>query len=229
MAEGPESGQVCCDDAWEQAYRQFETPEQEVAKFVRRLRAAGVENWPAESRIAELFCGRGGGLTALQKLGFTELVGVDLSGRLLEEYRGPAATHVADCRQLPLADGSLDTVVVQGGLHHLERIPHDLDAVLDEICRVLSPGGRMLVVEPWRTPFLRLVHAMCKTPPLRACWPKLAALDTMIQHERVTYDNWLGQPHVILRSIEQRFEIRQQRIGWGKLLLEGICKPHVSD
>ena len=66
-------------DPWEAAYLRFETPEQEIRKFVKRLRALGVSKWPRDNEIVELFCGRGNGLRALQSLGFTRVEGVDLS------------------------------------------------------------------------------------------------------------------------------------------------------
>jgi hypothetical protein len=62
-------------DPWEAAYLAFETPEQEVAKFVSRLRKLGAHDWPKDSQIVELFCGRGSGLVALHRLGFTRIEG----------------------------------------------------------------------------------------------------------------------------------------------------------
>ena len=53
---------AAAETAWERAYREFETPEEEVRKFVRRLRAAGASTWSRDARAVELFCGRGNGL-----------------------------------------------------------------------------------------------------------------------------------------------------------------------
>src|SRR5712692_72481 len=114
-------------DPWEAAYLRFETPEQEIHKFVSRLRKLGADQWPRDAEIVELFCGRGNGLSALESLGFTRLEGVDLSPRLIAQYRGPAKCVVGDCRQLPFADRSKDVLIVQGGLHHLSTLLDDLD------------------------------------------------------------------------------------------------------
>ena len=94
-------------DPWEAAYLAFETPEEEVAKFVRRLRKLGADDWPKDSQIIELFCGRGRGLMALHRLGFTQIEGVDLSPRLLAEYRGARSIECCDCRHLTFPDASL--------------------------------------------------------------------------------------------------------------------------
>jgi ubiquinone/menaquinone biosynthesis C-methylase UbiE len=203
-------------DPWELAYSRFETPEQEIHKFVVRLKELGAEQWPKDSAIVELFCGRGNGLHALQRLGFSQIEGVDLSPRLLAQYQGTARTTVADCRELPFADGTRDVVIVQGGLHHLPALPEDLDRTFAEIRRVLKPGGRVVFVEPWLTPFMRLVHAICENPLARKCSAKLDALATMIEYERRTYEQWLTQPELVLSVAEKHFVATQQSFAWGK-------------
>ncbi len=204
------------NDPWELAYARFETPEQEIRKFVARLRELGAEQWPKDSAIVELFCGRGNGLHALQQLGFSQVEGVDLSPRLLAQYHGTARTTVADCRELPFAEGTKDVVIVQGGLHHLPTLPNDLDCTFAEIRRVLKRDGRVIFVEPWLTLFLRLVHAICENPLARKCSAKLDALATMIEYERRTYEQWLTQPSLVLSVAEKHFAATQQSLAWGK-------------
>ena len=206
---------------WNDAYLRFETPDQEVGKFKKRLKTLGAAEWPREAAIVELFCGRGNGLTALESLGFTRLEGVDLSQALLAEYPGSAKLYAGDCRDLKFPDSSKDVLIVQGGLHHLPSIPADLDAVLKEAVRVLRPGGRFVCVEPWLTPFLRCVHALCGSSLFRGCWPKLDALAVMIEHERVTYENWLSSPGEIKACLLEHFASVSCRQKLGKLSLVG--------
>jgi SAM-dependent methyltransferase len=208
-------------NAWEAAYLRFETPEEERRKFLRRLRKLGAESWPRDAEVVELFCGRGNGLHALQHLGFTRLEGVDLSLALLANYDGPAKCVVADCRQLPFPDESRDIAIVQGGLHHLPELPGDLQRVVAEVRRVLRPGGRFMVVEPWRTPFLRFVHWVGSFRTARRAWAKLDALETMTELELTTYEQWLRQPEVVLRVLESGFAAERKFIGWGKLMWVG--------
>jgi len=214
----------CCDPVWEEAYQCFESPDEEIAKFRRRLVSLGALNWRQESVIVELFCGRGNGLKALASLGFQSLSGVDLSETLLRTFDGQARLYIGDCRELKLPDRSIDVVVVQGGLHHLPDLPGDLEKTLREVRRVLRVGGRFVVVEPWKTTFLRLVHGVCNLSMARRVWGKLDALATMIDRERATYDQWLGQPDNILGLIRTHFDPEQQRIAWGKLSFVG--RPH---
>ena len=207
-------------EKWENAYLRFETPEEEIRKFTRRLHALGASEWPRGARILELFCGRGNGLVALERLGFTDLQGVDLSPRLVALYRGRARCAAGDCRALPVPSGSCDVAIVQGGLHHLPDVVADLPVVIEEVRRVLKPGGRFVVVEPWLTPFLSVVHAVCATPA-RHVWGRLDALATMIHYEQDTYRRWLAHPDFVLSALTRGFSPERREQRWGKLSFVG--------
>jgi SAM-dependent methyltransferase len=61
---------------------------------------------------------------------------------------------VADAQSLPFADSSLANIFGIDMLHHLAAPM----AFLRETQRVLVPGGRLLLVEPWVTPFSYLIY-----------------------------------------------------------------------
>ena len=210
-----------CSSSWEEAYLRFETPEQEIAKFRRRLLRLGAEKWDKNLRVVELFCGRGNALHALSSLGFRNIEGVDLSDALLEKYRGPAKCYVCDCRHLPFDNASRDILIVQGGLHHLPCLPDDLAMTLAEMQRVLRPCGFVVIVEPWLTPFLRFVHMFCASKLARRCWKRIDALATMIANERQTYERWLKSPGLITQLLEARFDRVKLATRWGKLIYIG--------
>lgn len=212
-------------DPWEAAYLRFETPEEEIRKFTERLRRLGVNQWPLETHVVELFCGRGNGLHALTRLGFRNIEGVDLSPRLLAEYRGEARCYAGDCRVLPFAEQSKDAAIVQGGLHHLPVLPDDLERVFAELKRVLRPGGRVVFVEPWLTPFLRFVHGVSENLLARRLSVKLDALATMIDFERQTYENWLGRPREISQLADRYFQPELETFAWGKWNFVGRVRP----
>jgi SAM-dependent methyltransferase len=73
---------------------------------------------------------------------------------------------VADGQQLPFAGGMIDAVVGLDLVHHLARPK----AFFVEVARVLRPGGRLIVVEPWVTafsfPVYRWLHEEGCTPGL---------------------------------------------------------------
>ncbi len=210
-------------NTWEQAYTHFETPKQERRKFVRRLRRLGVNRWDRELRVVELFCGRGSALSAWEQLGFKSIEGVDLSAELVRKYSGKAQCCVADASRLPFLDQSRDVVCVQGGLHHL-CLGEDLHQTLSEIHRVLSSSGRLVVVEPWQTPFLRLVHRMTDSGLVRRVSKRAAAFAAMVALERETYEAWLNSPAEVLEMLQRFVEVSTLRIGRGKMMLVGIRK-----
>lgn len=217
-----------CEDEvrsrWEAAYAAFESPEQETRKFLGRLKRLRADEYARDSRVLELFCGRGSGLVAWERLGFRRVIGADLSISLLQAFPGRTARTAADARDLPFGDGSFDVVSVQGGLHHLE-LPDGLERTLAEIRRVLSPSGRFLLVEPWDGPFLRVVHAVSRNPLARRLWKRLDAFASMVCFERDTYEKWLGSPDRVLESIVRHFHAETLLIGWGKIFLAGSPNP----
>jgi SAM-dependent methyltransferase len=88
-----------------------------------------------------------------------ELVGVDLAERDVEGME----RLVADVRSLPLADGSVDQVLLVSTLEHVgaDNSGYGLDAEADpgsrvdalrELGRVLRPGGNLLVTVPLGEP-----------------------------------------------------------------------------
>lgn len=224
LIEPPSSSATCGNNAWEAAYLRFETAAQEVQKFTKRLQRMGQGQWPRDAHIVELFCGRGNGLHALTQLGFTHLEGVDLSPSLIAQYTGSAACYVSDCRQLPFGESSKDIVIIQGGLHHLLMLPDDLEQTLLETHRVLRNGGRLLIVEPWLTPFLSFAHAMCRNGVIRRLSGKVDALATMISYERQTYQQWLDQPQTVLGILEKYVEADRHWCRWGKINFVGHKK-----
>ena len=209
---------------WEAAYLRFETPEQETQKFIGRLKELGACEWPRNAELVELFCGRGNGLTAIERLGFTHIEGVDLSPSLVGLYRGPAKCIVADCRKLPFPDHSKDVLIAQGGLHHLPALPTDLEQAFGEMQRILRSGGRVVFVEPWLTPFLRFVHWTSENPVARRLSNKLDALAIMIEQERPTYEQWLSQPEMIRKMARAHFIPLHESFAWGKWRFVG--GPH---
>jgi len=208
--------EVLAPDPWEAAYLRFESPEQEIRKFIGRLNRLGARQWPRGVEIVELFCGRGNGLMALQRLGFTRLEGVDLSSRLIAQYKGPAKCIVGDCRKLPFEDRSKGLLVVHGGLHHLLSLPEDLEQTFSEMQRVLRKKGLVVFVEPWLTPFLRFVHAVSRSSLARRLSKQVDALASMIQYERPTYEQWLTQPELIKKVARDHFAPLHESFTWGK-------------
>jgi ubiquinone/menaquinone biosynthesis C-methylase UbiE len=206
---------------WEDAYARFETPEQEVRKFIGRLTKLGQSEWQRDAQVVDIFCGRGNGLKALEALGFTNLEGVDISPTLIARYHGPAKMYEADCRKLPFPNNSRDIMIVQGGLHHLPKLPDDLDQTLSEIGRVLRPDGRFVMVEPWLTLFLRMIHFTSEINAVRTISRKFDAFATMNHYEATTYFQWLRSDDLVRQLLSKHFDPTVSYRSFGKIYFIG--------
>jgi SAM-dependent methyltransferase len=93
----------------------------------------------------EIGCGEGGNFVHVGGAGLR--LGMDAFAAKLAFARAhvPDVRFVgADAAALPLASGSMQTVLIRDVLHHL---PAPAQAVAEAV-RVLAPGGRLLVIEP---------------------------------------------------------------------------------
>ena len=121
--------------------------------WLAAARAALVPPAPRPGAVlVDVACG--GGLLAPHLASGYRHVGVDLSPTAVRVARAHGVTVVrGDAQALPLADASAD-VVVAGEV--LEHVP-DLAAAVREACRVLRPGGTLVLDTIARTPLARVV------------------------------------------------------------------------
>lgn len=99
---------------------------------------------PAPGRLTlDIACGEGRLTRELARLGHN-VIGVDSSPSLLAAARDADADSellLADAAALPLQDGAADLAVASMALMTVD----DLSAVVAEVARVLSPGGRFFI------------------------------------------------------------------------------------
>mgnify|MGYP000951185984 CR=1 FL=1 len=78
----------------------------------------------------------------------------------------PLADVKADICNLPFKDNQYDVILCN---HVLEHIPDDTKA-MQELYRVLKPGGRVIMVEPGITPISKLIYKMGHEEPVIMGW-----------------------------------------------------------
>jgi ubiquinone/menaquinone biosynthesis C-methylase UbiE len=148
-------------------------------RFMRWAVARRAVTMKPEGLAVDLGCGPGYLVVKLaQSAPGLHVTGIDLADEMLVEAERQArlsglqdrvAFKKGDAAQIPFPDGSLDLVVSTMSLHHWS----DPVAVLDEIARVLQPGGSFLIADLRRdltAPFYLLLWfaTHCVVPrPLR--------------------------------------------------------------
>lgn len=143
-----------------------------VGRWSRRL-APGLVAWagvPPGARVLDVGCGTGALTEALLATRPSSLVGVDLSPAFVEEARrrhgaAGARFEVADAREIPLPDASVDVAASALVLNFVPEPPR----MLREMRRVLAPGGA-LAVYVWD-------YAEGGMEMLRRFWDAAVALD----------------------------------------------------
>lgn len=102
---------------------------------------------PAEANIADVGCGTGRFLRHLaNEFPRTSLVGIDHSAAALEVIPPGVSRLQENLLRLSLPSGTLD------GAFAVESIEHALVAqqAVAELCRVVRPGGRVLIIDKYR-------------------------------------------------------------------------------
>ena len=105
-----------------------------------------------EDRILDLCCGQGRHALELARRGFEQVQGMDQSAVLIDSARRASQEQgwdvsfdQGDARALPYEDNAFDAVLLLGNSFGYFDAAHDDQAVLQEIRRVLTPGGRVLL------------------------------------------------------------------------------------
>ena len=117
---------------------------------------------------------------------------------------------VADAHRLPLEAGGVDALLGVDVVHHLAR-PGDFFA---EAARVLSPSGRVAVVEPWITPLSYPIYRWLHQEGCRA------GLDPWNPFPRAGKDAFQGDGAVVWKLAREVTPAR-----WGAL---GFAAPRVT-
>ena len=81
-----------------------------------------------------------------------------------EVFHCPGVQLQLDAQQMPFQAGSLRAIVFTGVLHHIPNVR----CFLSEASRCLRIGGKVLMIEPWVTPWSRIVYTYLHHEPFDA-------------------------------------------------------------
>ncbi|GHU66866.1 demethylmenaquinone methyltransferase [Bacteroidia bacterium] len=123
-----------------------------IDKFWRKKGISALKDL-SPHKILDIATGTGDlAMEAYRILRPTEILGIDLSEEMMKIGRQKAAAagwseqirfEQQNCMQLTLSDHTFDAVIVAFGVRNFEN----LDKGLQEIRRVLRPGGRLMILE----------------------------------------------------------------------------------
>ncbi len=129
-----------------------------------RKRALKSIEHPEEKRVLDVACGTGDFSVAAVKAGMKNVIGIDISEKMVEIGRQKVRRlglekqidlQEGDSEQMVFEDASFDAVTVAFGVRNFEN----LEKGLKEIRRVLKPGGKAVILEfsmPVRFPVKQL-------------------------------------------------------------------------
>ena len=110
-----------------------------------KAKLAALANVTAGERALDLACGTGDIALAVACRG-AQTVGLDITHRMLQlasRRASPVRFIAGDMGNLPFRSEVFDLVTTGYGLRNVP----DLDAAIDEVARVLKPGGRLLSLD----------------------------------------------------------------------------------
>ncbi|HYP19805.1 MAG TPA: class I SAM-dependent methyltransferase [Chloroflexia bacterium] len=163
-------------------------------------------------RMLDAGCGTGGNMAALERAGFTQVLGFDYSshGIYFCRQRGLDNLCQSSLMSIPFRDNSLE-VIISCDVINDEGLPDEMQA-LRELYRVLAPGGRLFLNLP-AYDFLRGEHDKATSVARRyttgSISKKLRAVGFKI--ERATYWNMFLFPVVLAVRLLSRVRKGHER------------------
>lgn len=110
--------------------------------------------------ILDLGCGSGPFLKHFHNLGYRNLYGLEPDRCLLSMIpKSIARVTEGYSENMEYADNAFDVIFIYGVLHHLKGLDN-YNRTMDEIHRVLKPGGLVFIMEPGRRTIFKLLEGV---------------------------------------------------------------------
>lgn len=123
----------------------------------QRILAFSIEK---KDKVLDLGCGDGLNIEIFKELGIKNVVGVDISEKLIKQakQKNPNTEfYIGSADNLPFKNNSFDVVFVDSVFHHII----DYDPTVKEIKRVLKKNGLLCFIEPHRSILRAILDFIC--------------------------------------------------------------------
>ncbi len=196
---------------WHEAYEAEQLLGRRKSSHRRKLRRLGALALPRSARILDVACGTGEALRILHDEGFTHLSGADITVSDALKSASWAETIEADACELPYDDGLFDAVISMHSLHHLGGVVR-VGKALEEWVRVLKPGGRLMVIDHYDSPQLRMAFWALSREWMPWPTPGLRSFRSQLREEKSYLyeylDAWHAMP-VLLQDLGCTVEVER--------------------
>lgn len=188
-------------ERWRESYgRVRKDPFKDVQTTnVARLNLLGVGALHRELRILDVGCGDGNLYHSLTGMGFSSVWGFEYQPELIRKHPRPERVAAGSATHIPFSSASFDAAIVMDVLHHLT--PEQLPLCLDEMRRVLKPGGAAFVCEPASTVFRKILTLLLMSP-LSGLTTFSRDKRTMVEQEQATLIPWLEEERRVAERIQ---------------------------
>ena len=212
-----------------------------------------VENLDFKGKVVlDYGCGRGEESLKYLANGAKKVLGMDISLNYIQEATQSALSagfskdtfdfQVMDAHKLSYSDQIFDYVIGNGILHHL-----DIQVAMDEIFRVLKPGGRVLLFEPlfdnpllklfrYFTPnartedekpfskedIIKIINSNTWKPEMMYCGiveAPTALVTSIVSPQKI--DSWLMR---VANKVEMNLNSRNVKTNWNQYVLFNLIK-----
>ena len=201
-----------------------------IDKRWRKKAVRELADEPRPLKVLDVACGTGDFTIEIAKKAAkgSEVTGIDISEGMMAVGREKIAKagvnaimEVADCEALPYENNSFDRISVGFGVRNFEH----LELGLSEMYRVLTPGGKLIILE-LSVPSNALIRWCYKLYFLKI----LPAIGGMISGERGAYEYL---PASVLRfPAPEKFIVMMKSAGFDIVehtpLTFGICRMYVG-
>jgi SAM-dependent methyltransferase len=109
---------------------------------------------------------------------------------------------VGDAHRLPFCDEAFSNIVLVDTLHHLQKVPF----FLEEALRILSPGGRLIMIEPAISPISYIVYNYMHPEPVIMDDDPLAQSSEPLNPDRDPFDSNQAIPSLLFELNMDRFK-----------------------